>query len=1033
MAACNLRWIFLLFACFLTATNLYAQDSTEYIVSKKLYTYADGLPGREVSCAVEDAHGFMWFGTKNGICRFDGKNFLVFTAQKSGLYSNNIRSMVADKNHGIIICYQPKTNIYDAMITHMEVIDINTFKISSFDEFYSKCPFKEKDIATINLSQSGDNSIEILLRPFHFFSHETHRHINLWRLDSAGFHQDSIWVVKTISFNNDGLHTEYSLADFGDTSKLDKQNIFQMNNGRIITLNAIEPKFSNSEGKVMILYCLNYKYFTYFFSKSSPDKPILCPNNTYNGIKFSNEYQYWLSTNGTFGLAINNQTRLLHLVVSGVGYIPITDSTDPELIRHARILHVYNNKIGQLWLSTPEGVIKVSLKKKKFHKLFTLGQSPLWGNHSARGIVLDSGNIYAAVGDRFCASEGNEIMEIECNNVYGLFKDGAKFLAGCGQLRNMDRIQKKAINIVNGRIGEIWSIYRLNEYLLLQSGTPGLYIYDERNFTYKPVKYQPFSQPTIVYRIYRNSRSEILAVADNGLYILNKNGDVINCYSNKTKVKIPSEHINDVYNDDADSKIYWIATAGDGLLSWNRETGQYKRYGVDNGFLSEILCRIEPDSFGYLWISTDFGMARFNKLTGTAEVFTKLDGIAHNEFNRSSSYKGTDGTLCFGGIDGITYFNPANFIVDKNLSHYPFVVNIMTQYNTKNNREEDITNEYLVENKVDITNRRRNLSIKTVLLDYEERNHLYEYQVKGFENEWKHANDGAVEISGLPYGNYVLLIRAQNPDGSWNSSMISIPLHVVRPYYATWWFITMMAVLLTGMIMMIVKFRTRSLSKDKQKLEQTVELRTSELKSSLDEQTALLQELHHRVKNNLQIISSLISLQTNSSTDSSEIHSLNDASRRIRAVALVHEMLYKQDKAEIDIKFYLTELASTINELVNVQQLPIKFNLDVDNIVLKVDQAVALGMITSELISNSIKYAFTGVDHPEVILSLHKKNNGNTIVYIVKDNGPGNVSKDVNDKTRFGMRLIDIFSRQIKGSHSFCNNNGFTYELQFKL
>ncbi len=202
------------------------------------------------------------------------------------------------------------------------------------------------------------------------------------------------------------------------------------------------------------------------------------------------------------------------------------------------------------------------------------------------------------------------------------------------------------------------------------------------------------------------------------------------------------------------------------------------------------------------------------------------------------------------------------------------------------------------------------------------------------------------------------------------------------------------------------------------------------LKQKNSEKDILIQEIHHRVKNNLQFVSSLINMQINSTYNSNEAYSLNDASRRIKAMALVHEMLYNQNEMKgINIQKYLLELVDSMNELVNSTNIPIQFNVDADSIIFDTQRAIAIGMITSELVSNSIKYAFSNTNNPAISIEL--KQEANKISYSVQDNGDG--FKDTNEqRKKLGMRLISIFSRQLKGEYAFENNNGYKYTITFK-
>lgn len=202
------------------------------------------------------------------------------------------------------------------------------------------------------------------------------------------------------------------------------------------------------------------------------------------------------------------------------------------------------------------------------------------------------------------------------------------------------------------------------------------------------------------------------------------------------------------------------------------------------------------------------------------------------------------------------------------------------------------------------------------------------------------------------------------------------------------------------------------------------------LKDKFKEKEALVQEIHHRVKNNLQFVNSIINMQTNTVRNEQETSVLNETSRRIRSMALVHEMLYnKNNETGINMREYLNELIKNIDDLINSSGKKIDFVLDVHQLIFDISTATAIGMIVSELTSNSLKYAFKNTKNPEIKIELKQRNKPNyELIYI--DNGVG-LSENYNKTNKLGMRLIDIFSRQIKGLYVFENQNGLMYKINF--
>jgi two-component sensor histidine kinase len=198
------------------------------------------------------------------------------------------------------------------------------------------------------------------------------------------------------------------------------------------------------------------------------------------------------------------------------------------------------------------------------------------------------------------------------------------------------------------------------------------------------------------------------------------------------------------------------------------------------------------------------------------------------------------------------------------------------------------------------------------------------------------------------------------------------------------------------------------------------------------EKDTLIQEIHHRVKNNLQFISSLINMQVKNTSDEKETDSLLETSRRINAMALVHEMLYNSAEQEgISLKYYLEELIESLYTLVNSDNQHIEIEMDILDIQLNVSDTISLGMITSELISNSMKHAFKKTAKPKISIQLIKEE-GHSYTYTVRDNGSG-FPKNLKPENSLGLRLVDIFSRQLKGSYEIEGAKGFVYTLKFSI
>jgi len=204
-------------------------------------------------------------------------------------------------------------------------------------------------------------------------------------------------------------------------------------------------------------------------------------------------------------------------------------------------------------------------------------------------------------------------------------------------------------------------------------------------------------------------------------------------------------------------------------------------------------------------------------------------------------------------------------------------------------------------------------------------------------------------------------------------------------------------------------------------LEDKLKIHADELKHSLDEKEILLKEIHHRVKNNLQVISSLLFLQSQNIKDESILTIFKDSQLRVRSLALVHERLYQSDNLSmIDLADYVKKLVSHIKSSYKVSSESIEMILDLDKIYLSIEKAAPVGLILNELLSNSFKYAFPEnhikqVHTNKIFVKLTMENE--MIKVIVGDNGVGLPEKyDIEKGTSLGLKIVTTLVRQINGT-----------------
>ncbi len=202
------------------------------------------------------------------------------------------------------------------------------------------------------------------------------------------------------------------------------------------------------------------------------------------------------------------------------------------------------------------------------------------------------------------------------------------------------------------------------------------------------------------------------------------------------------------------------------------------------------------------------------------------------------------------------------------------------------------------------------------------------------------------------------------------------------------------------------------------------------VKEALDEKNILISELHHRVKNNLAIISGLFSLKINDDLHEDAKNVLLESRNRVRSMALIHNRLYKSDNmTNVNFEEYAKELISEISASYPTVANSVKIDTDIKNVSININSAIPCGLILNELLTNAYKHAFRDKTNGHINVSFI--NDNNAIVMRVEDNGVG-LPEDYKQKQSLGVTVIESLSEQLDGSFNFSNNNGTCFELRFK-
>ena len=329
---------------------------------------------------------------------------------------------------------------------------------------------------------------------------------------------------------------------------------------------------------------------------------------------------------------------------------------------------------------------------------------------------------------------------------------------------------------------------------------------------------------------------------------------------------------------------------------------------------------------------------------------------------------------------------------------------------------------------------------------------FYRWRLLGVDDDWSEwKQESRKDYTNLSGGDYVFEVQAINVYHH-ISSTASYPFRIKKPWYLLWWAFLIYFFLFFGFINLLLRLNSARLRAANIKLEKTIQERIKEieeqkrqaekdknlieeqsleLKRSLEERESLLKEIHHRVKNNLQVIASLLYLQSGKFKDEDFKKVLEEGQGRVRSMALIHQKLYENDDLKsIPFNEYLNELVSEIKASFGNEMTKITLDIRAENIFFDVDTAVPLGLIVNELATNAFKYAFN--NKPSGSFSIFLSEDDGTYTLNIRDDGNGIPEEvDIRKTKSLGLRLVRMLSQQLEGDFEIKNENGTSFELKF--
>ncbi|WAC14832.1 hybrid sensor histidine kinase/response regulator transcription factor [Dyadobacter pollutisoli] len=790
-----------------------------YVAWVKHYGPEDGLAHREVNAIFQDRQGFIWFGTKFGLSRFDGKTFTNFTKDRNGLEFDDIQSIAQDAD-GLLWLMGPYGESRIALFNPL------TGKTIPFEK-----KFGEKHTGNyLNFPQrlfgSTDGTIFFAnFRPAVLSSYHPKsglRHVRLSRFKQL--------TIRQITARN----TVWAIAD--------GQNFVELTtDGRIL------KEYKHAED--LFTNCLGQRNagteFCYLASNLS-DGFVKAYRIDDSGERHQIPHtQQPVLSHALFPVcyvfdktgAIWDGTRLRDK--TGALLLDIADQLTGEAVVN-RSFFVDQN--GSMWLGTSFGVYQIKVVPNYFRRLFY--NATYTGEKAAaiRGITVSGDTLYASF-EKFGLYTSNivggSVKKLLSDPLHGPtialidHPPGRLMIGLANQLVDYDRKTGKqtAYQLLNN--STIWALHPFGEDRWLAGGRLGLWVADSKTGRLESFadynQFPELAQSHVLY-IAPDRNGTFWICSGTGLYTIDPVKGVTARYwsGGKGSFHLPGDAYEHFYQDQ--NGIYWLGTANAGLIRWDKKRNEYRQFRRTEGLTNDNIHAIYPDRRGTLWLSSDHGIMQFNPAKLTTRAYFTQDGVTHDEFNRIAHFQDKAGKIYFGGLNGITSFDPRDFESEKPPAPLPMRVVSFRQFDNALGQLKDKTEELAKTQQIIIQPGEQTAVLEFAMLNFADADkNVYAYQLKGLDNAWTQQAESSLRLGNLPYGQYQLLIKGQATNGQWSSNTLTIGIDVRRPFYLQLWFLGLVTLLLIAGIWGWLKWRIWNHQQEQLRLEAEIRHATARI------------------------------------------------------------------------------------------------------------------------------------------------------------------------------------------------------------
>lgn len=1005
----------IVFSCFFV--NAVAQLSFDHL------SVTNGLSQSTVLSIYKDSRGYMWFGTRDCLNRYDGRGVKIYhtNPEDSSTISSDdyIYTIHEDKKQNLWIGTQNGLNRYIPEKDIFERIPFNPQDPNGISDKITLSIFadsKGKVWFGTNLGLSMlENPASRKFKRFYQKDGLAGNSVYAVFEDSKG----NIWVGTTEGLSRMVLKNgKYEIATFRHSAAHPKS----------ISGNFVRTIAEDKQGRIWVgtdmdglnLFVPETQSFTRF--KTDPNNAYGISNNIIRKIMLSKAGDLWIATMNGLNILDPHSLRFSSFK---------HDSENRKSLSDNSIKDIYEDNQGSVWLGTMFGGVNVTHSNAIPFSVYTYSKhrnsissdiisviagdekENLWIGTEGHGLnyfntktnqfksYLNDPRDPGSLGDNTIKA----IFRDSKNRIWiGLFQGGLElFNPVTGKFKHYKPEPGNPEALSYGYVSSITEGDK--GYLWVGTSSKGLNLFDPEKGTFKVINDQPTSglklSSSYIRFTFTDSKKNLWVGTPRGLNLLKyKSGQFKYFFKSNHRDSLQSSQINCIKEDQKGN--IWVGSLRGGLGLYHPKTNSFTTYTKADGLASDNIIDILIDNEGVLWLSTDRGLTKFDVKRKTVKNYNITDGLPANEFNFNSAFKDKNGRLYFGSYNGLVAFTPRD--IKENANVPKIVFSGLKLFNkpiviggADNLLKEDIS----FTKSITFSASQNIFTIDFLALNYiQPQRNKYAYKLDGFEKDWNYVTIPSATYTNLPAGHYTFLVKGSNNDGLWNESPTKLEIHILPPLWRTWWAYLFYFIAGSTFFYFILRFTRRQ-----QRLES--ELYYEHLNSERQQELYQMKldfftRISHEIRTPLTLIfaplEKLIKLTRENNMVNQQLLGIKRNSDRL--LRLISELLdfrkietgnTRLQVAEQELVTFCRAIYETYESLAEIKNIDYTFSSNKPEIYVYFDFS-QMEKVFYNILSNAFKYT---PDGGKISFSIQNEEKG--IKVVIADTGIG-IAADVQDK-----------------------------------